>query len=617
MTDTSAVGLAYTRLEHSQGGVRRFMRRFARATLALTLLVGLCASSPAAQNTSPSYGGQAGVDRLVSGAEVGRAGGQLVVIQRAEPRTLNPVIAIDSPSKDVVWRTMADLIHINRETQQTEPALARSWAVSPDGRRFTLSLRRGVRFSDGDPFDADDVLFSFQVYLDEKMGSPQRDLLIVGGQPIAVRKLDQETVQVDLAEPYAAAERLFDAIAMLPRHLLEKPYKEGRLAEAWGLRAPAESFAGLGPFRFKEHLPGERIVLERNPFYWKADRAGNQLPYLDRIVFMFVPSEDAQAVRFQSGEADVTTRLSAANFAVLLRDQGNRNYELLDRGPGLDYTFLFFNQNNLAEKAPPALARKLGWFRQLSFRQAVSRAIDREGIVRLAYRGRATPLWGHVPPGNKLWVNRSLPRPGRSVEHARQLLQKSGFAWKADGTLVDPEGQPVEFTVVTSAGNTERIQIATIIQDDLKQLGMRVSVVTLELRALLDRLLTTHEYEACVLGLGGADGDPNSEMNVWLSSGNTHLWHPGQSQPATPWEAEIDVLMRRQLTTRDVQLRKRLYDRVQELVAQNLPIISLVSPSVLVGATKGLGNLRPTVLDHALWNVEEVFWRRRPPGAPQ
>jgi len=601
-------------------------KRLAGLTVALTLLAAVSGFSQAPQkpapssrdSRAPSFGGQASADRLVSAAEVGRSGGQLVVIERAEPRTLNPVIAIDIPSKDIVWRTMADLIHVNRETQQTEPALARSWSVSPDGRRFTLSLRRGVRFSDGDPFDADDVLFSFQVYMDEKVASPQRDLLIVGGQPIAVRKLDQETVQVDLAEPYAAAERLFNDIAMLPRHLLETPYKEGRLAETWGLRAPAEAFAGLGPFRFKEHVPGERIVLERNPYYWKVDRAGNQLPYLERIVFTFVPSEDAQAVRFQSGEADITTRLSAANFAVLLRDQGNRNYELLDRGPGLDYTFLFFNQNNLGEKAPQAIARKLTWFRQLPFRQAVSLAIDREGIVRLAYRGRATPLWGHVPPGNKLWVNRSLPKPGRSVENARQLLQKAGFAWKADGALVDKEGQPVEFTVATNVGNTERIQIATIIQDDLKQLGMRVSVVTLELRALLDRPLTTHEYDACVLGLGGGDGDPNSEMNVWLSSGNTHLWNPGQSQPATPWEAEIDVLMRRQLTTLDAQLRKRIYDRVQELVAQNLPLISLVSPSVLVGATKGLGNFRPTVLDHhALWNVEELFWRRRPSGAPQ
>jgi peptide/nickel transport system substrate-binding protein len=601
-------------------------KRLAGLTIALTLQAVVSGFSHAAQGPAapsrdsrvPSIGGRASADPLVSAAEVGRSGGQLVVIERAEPRTLNPVIAIDIPSRDVVWRTMADLIHVNRETQQTEPALARSWSVSPDGRRFTLSLRRGVRFSDGDPFDADDVLFSFQVYMDEKVGAPQRDLLIVAGQPIAVRKLDQETVQVDLAEPYAAAERLFDNIAMLPRHLLEKPYKEGRLAETWGVRSPAETFAGLGPFRFKEHVPGERIVLERNPFYWKTDRAGQPLPYLDRIVFVFVPSEDAQAVRFQSGEADITTRLSAANFAVLLREQERRNYELLDRGPGLDYTFLFFNQNDLTEKTLQAIARKLTWFRQLAFRQAVSRAIDREGIVRLAYRGRATPLWGHVPPGNKLWANRSLPKPGRSIEHARQLLQKAGFAWKADGALVDKEGQPVEFTVVTNAGNTERIQIATIIQDDLKQLGMRVSVVTLELRALLDRLLTTHEYDACVLGLGGGDGDPNSEMNVWLSSGNTHLWNPGQSQPATPWEAEIDVLMRRQLTTRDAQLRKRIYDRVQELIAQNLPVISLVSPSVLVGATKGLGNFRPTVLDHhALWNVEELFWRRRPSGAPR
>jgi len=560
----------------------------------------------------------ADTDWLVTRADVGRSGGQLIVIERAEPRTLNPVIAIDSPSKEIVWRMMADLIHINRETQHSEPALARAWTVSPDGRRFTLSLRRGVRFSNGDAFDADDVLFSFQVYLDEKVASPQRDLLIVGGQPIVLRKLDQFTVQVDLAEPYAVAERLFDGIAMLPRHVLDTPYKEGRLTQAWALGTPAQAFAGLGPFRFKEHQPGQQITLERNPFYWKTDRAGNHLPYLDRLVFLFVPSEDSQAVRFQSGEANVTTRLSATNFDVLSRDQGNRNYELIDRGPGLDYTFLFFNQNNLAEKGPAAIARKQTWFRQLAFRQAVSLTIDREGIVRLVYRRRATPLWGHVPPGNRLWVNQSLPKPARSVERARQLLRTAGFSWNAGGALLDKEGQAVEFTIVTSTGNTERIQIATIIQDDLKQLGMRVGVVTLELRALLDRLVMTSDYEACVLGLGGGDGDPYSEMNVWLSSGGTHLWNLGEREPATPWEAEIDMLMRRQLAVRDVQLRKRLYDRVQELVAQNLPIISLVSPNVLAGVTKGLGNLRPTIFDHhALWNVEELFWRGRPPGGPQ
>ena len=212
--------------------------------------------------------------------------------------------------------------------------------------------------------------------------------------------------------------------------------------------------------------------------------------------------------------------MSATNFDVLLRDQGNRNYELLDVGPGLEYTFLFFNQNDLAEKGPAAMPRaNRRWFRQLAFRQAVSLGDRSRSHRSLVYRGRATPLWGHVPPGNKLWVNRSLPRPAPFDRARAAAAAAAGFSWKADGTLVDHEGQPVEFTIVTNSGNAERIQIATIIQDDLKQLGMRVSVVTLELRAMLDRLLTTHDYEACVLGLGGGDGDPNSEMNVWLSSG--------------------------------------------------------------------------------------------------
>jgi peptide/nickel transport system substrate-binding protein len=176
----------------------------------------------------------------------------------------------------------------------------------------------------------------------------------------------------------------------------------------------------------------------------------------------------------------------------------------------------------------------------------------------------------------------------------------------------------VEFTIVTNAGNNERIGMATIIQEDLKQIGMNVHVVTLELRALVDRLLKTHDYDACVLGLGNGDANPSAEMNVWLSSGGTHLWHPEQSQPATPWEGEIDALMRRQLTTLDPAARKRLYDRVQELVAQNLPMIFLASPNVLVGANKALGNFRPAVLDHhTLWNVDELFWRQgRSSGTP-
>ena len=310
--------------------------------------------------------------------------------------------------------------------------------------------------------------------------------------------------------------------------------------------------------------------------------------------------------------------MSAETFGALSRSEATAPYKLFDLGAGLDYSFLFFNLNDVDAKTLPDAARRQAWFRQVAFRQAVSASIDRDAITRLVYRGRATPLWGHVPPGNKVWVNRSIPRPERSLASARRLLTAAGFTWRPDGAMVDARGDAVEFSIVTNAGNAERIGMATIIQEDLKQIGMSVHVVTLELRTVVDRILQTHDYDAAVLGLGGGDANPNAEMNVWLSSGGQHLWNPGQSRPSTAWEAEIDTLMRRQLTTVDAIERKRLYDRVQVLVAENLPLIFLVSPNVLVGAHRSLGNFRPAVLDHhTLWNVEELFWRqKRSSGTP-
>jgi peptide/nickel transport system substrate-binding protein len=546
---------------------------------------------------------------LTTAGEVGRHGGQLTLTLSAEPRTLNPVMVVDLPSREVIGQTIGDLIHINRETQRTEPALARSWVASPDGRRFTVTLRRGVRFSDGDPFDADDVVFSFQAYQDEKVQSPQRELLRVGGKPIGVRKIDQHTVQFDLAEPYAAVERLFENVAMLPKHRLEKRYLEGRLAEAWGLTAEPSQIAGLGPFRFKEYVSGQRIVLERNPHYWKVDRRRNRLPYLDQLVFLFVSSQDAQVLRFRAGEADVIARMGAENFASLASDQTTRGYVMKDLGPSLEYNFLFFNLNDLSDKHT-GIARKQRWFRDTAFRRAISAAIDREAIVRLAYRGRATPLSGHVSPGNRLWVNRQLPPPVRSPARAVELLRKAGFQTSKDRTLVDAAGEPVEFSILVSASNAILREAATIVQDDLKQIGVRVHVVPFEFRAMLDRILNTHDYEAAILTLGGGGDDPNAELNVWLSSGPQHLWQPSQAQPATPWEAEIDRLMRAQVSMLDPSARKRAYDRVQQIVADNLPFIFLVSPNVLVGSRTGLGNFRPVILNHhLLWNVEELFWR--------
>ena len=569
--------------------------------------------SVAHPRTSGSHNGPT-EELLPLRGEIGRAGGRLLVSLRAEPKTLNPLIAGDAPSRQAIGAMQADLIHINRATQLTEPALAKSWTVSNDGLTYTIKLREGLRFSDGHPVDSDDVLFSFQLYLDENVHAPQRDLLIVGGKPIVIRKVDSHTVVFELAKPYGAAERLFDGLAILPKHLLEQPYKQNKLDQQWPLSVAAAQIAGLGPYRLKEYVAGQRLVLERNPYYWKTDAKGTRLPYLDELNFLFVSSADAEVIRFQSGETDVIgiSRVGADSFSVLSRQ--TRGYTMTDAGPGLEYNFLFFNLNDLGAKASPDLARKQRWFANVKFRQAVSLAIDRQAIVRLVYQGRGAPLWGPVTPGNRRWQNTSLNNPVRSVDAARELLRAAGFSWKKESSgesmLVDPSGASVEFSIVTSSSNAERTKMATLIQDDLKQLGMHVQVVPLEFKSLLDRVLQTKEYDACVLGVANYDADPNSDINVWLSSGGSHFWNLGQTKPSTAWEAEIDQLMEKQLASRTFDERKRSYDRIQEIIRDNQPLIFLASPDILAGAKNTIGNFRPAILEpYVLWNVEQIYLR--------
>jgi peptide/nickel transport system substrate-binding protein len=570
-----------------------------------TLLLALCAPPISAffqQKDSKE-------ELLVLPGEIGRAGGRLVVSLRAEPKTLNPLISADASSREVIGAMQSDLVHINRATQLTEPALAKSWKISADGLQYTVVLRRGLKFSDGHPVDADDVLFTFQVYLDEKVHAPQRDLLILDGQPISLHKVGSQTIVFELPKPYAVAERMFDGCAILPKHLLEKPYQEGKIAQLGALTTLPNQWAGLGPFRLKEYVAGQRLVLERNPFYWKRDAQGNRLPYLDELVFLFVPNGDAQVLRFQSGETDLISRLGAENFSVLSRQPGN--YTVVDAGPGFEYNFLFFNLSDPPEKTPAEVQQKQKWFREVKFRQAVSAAADREAIVRLVYQGRGAPLWGLVTPGNRRWRDEELPHPARSLEKARALLKEAGFSWSAaggDSLLLDPAGKPVEFSIITQSSNSERTKMATLIQDDLKQLGMRVQVVPLESRSLLDRVTQTKEYEACVLGVVSPDADPNVDISVWLSSGGLHLWNPSEEHPATSWEAEIDRAIKAQMYARTFEQRKKLYDHAQEILWEYQPMIFLASPDILTGARKSVGNFRPAVLEpYVLWNVEQLY----------
>jgi peptide/nickel transport system substrate-binding protein len=535
----------------------------------------------------------------------GNYGGTLVTAQRSDPRSFNPVTALDISTRELISLMNADLIHINRKTGKTEPALAKDWEVSGDGLIYTVHLRSGLRFSDGHPMDADDVIFTFQVRLDEKIRSAQRDLLAINGTPIQIVKVDQYTVRFRLPIAYAAAERLFDGIVILPRHLLSKAYVTGQLPLAWQVETTRSEMAGMGPFRLKSYVSGQRVVLERNPYYWKTDSSGKRLPFLDEIVIHVIPTEDAQAIRFQSGELDVVNTLAADTFMVL-SGKGPSRQRVHDAGPGLEYSFLVFNMN---ERAPSAtLHRKQRWFKQLAFRRAVSAAIDRESLVRLVYRGLADSIDTPVTAGNPLWVNRHLRSSPRSLVRARKLLRDSFFSWK-NGVLIDRDGETVSFSILVSASSSPRSRMATIIQEDLRQLGMQVSIVSLDSRAVQDRILNRQDYEAALMALASGDTDPNSDMNVWLLNGTLRMWN--MSGGITDWEQEIDRMMRQQMITLDYRARKEIYDRVQELISEHLPITCLVSPHVLVGASAHVQRFQPAVLrPNVLWNADELYFER-------
>jgi peptide/nickel transport system substrate-binding protein len=388
----------------------------------------------------------------------------------------------------------------------------------------------------------------------------------------------------------------------------------GRFADSWTLSTAPAEIAGLGPFRLKSYSAGQQITLERNPHYWKTDSAGNRLPYLNEVKFLVAGSEDSQVLHFQAGDTAVINRMGAKNFAVLEKDQRRRGYELQDLGAGLETSVLVFNLGE-PPAGSPEIAACQTVLRRKSFRQAVSAAIDRAAIVRLAYQGRAAALAGPVAPGNRAWVNDKLPPPARSLDRARKLLADDGFQWK-NGALLDPAGKPVAFSILLSNTNAERHQMAAMLQDDLKPLGIRVHLDEIDFNSISERVQKTRRFEAALLSLATADADPNPDLAVYLSSGGNHLWNPQQKSPGSPWESEIDGLMRRQQVTLKYEERKRLFDRVQEIMAENQPMIPLVSPNILVGARRNLGNFRPALLEsYTLWNLDQLYWQIASSGA--
>ena len=509
------------------------------------------------------------------------ADGELRFCLRTDPKTFDPLLANEEASETIRYLTGGVLIRFNRVTQKLEPELAQSWKVLNSGKRIDFVLRSGIRFSDGTPFDAEDVLATFRRIGDPNLASAIADEFRSGAGQIKATSTGRYAVSISFSQPLPGVEYLFDQLSLSSS------------------RSAQKEKASLGPFFFADYKAGQYVLLRRNPNYWKADSGGKRLPYLDSVRLDIQSNRENEVLRFRRGELHFIDKLEPELFGRLQKEMPKA---VVDAGPSLDSEFMWFNQ--VSDAPIPDYKRK--WFQSQKFRRAISAASQRADMVRLAYHGYARAAAGPVSPSNHVWINSRVQPHAYDLQQARRLLEQDGF--RLDGqTLRDRGGAAVEFSLITNAGSKTRAQLGTLLQQDLKKIGIQVNFTPLEFQSLIERITKSQKYEACLLGFSNVELDPNAQMNIWLSSSTHHAWNPGQKSPATPWEAEVDQLMKKQATAADLRSRKAAFDRVQEIVSEQTPFVYLVHPNMLLAVSSSVANAAPSALPpHLYWNIEHL-----------
>lgn len=538
---------------------------------------------------------------------LGKRGGSLKVRVASPPQTFNYLKAADEASLIVAFYLMGGrLAEFDHDTGKYVPGVAAAWKQSDDGRTVEVTLRDGVKFSDGHSLTAEDVVFTFRALYDERTASPAfRDAMLIGGRQIEVAAVDSNHLRLTFPEVVAAPENYLSNLAVLPRHALEADFNQGKLRDAYGLDADPQSVVTAGAFAPSSAIPGESITLKRNPHYWKKDNAGTFLPYLDELVVEIVSDLNNATTRLKQGSLDICDRIRSGDYAALHSQPGQ--VRALDAGPGLHTDHLWFNLN------PTANPVKLAWFNDARFRRAVSHAIDRETLASVTLQGLATPLYGFVSPGNRAWAATDLQRTAYDLEKARTLLREAGFMVRGTADvpeLYDAKGNRIELTLIVPMESPPRVQMATVAQADLAKLGIKMQVAPIEFGELTRRTSQSFDYEAALVGTSISEPDPSSYTNILRSDSKSHPWHPKQAKPATDWEARIDQLVATQGSESNPERRRAVFREIQQILVEQLPVIPIVSRHLAAGSNQRVGNNRPSaILPYSLWNAEELFIR--------
>ncbi|OGX24874.1 MAG: hypothetical protein A3D10_00830 [Omnitrophica WOR_2 bacterium RIFCSPHIGHO2_02_FULL_48_11] len=536
-------------------------------------------------------------------------GGQLVLATTSDPKSFNDILAKETSSSLVTEQIFEGLTRTNVFTLKVEPNLAESWEISPDGRQWTFHLRRDVTWSDGVPFSADDVVFTFnELIYNPDIPSSARDIFSIEGKDFTVEKVDAYTVKFSLPVKFAPFLRGMGQ-AILPRHKLEKAVAEGTFNFTWGIDTDPAEIVGTGPYRLVEYRPGERLVFRRNPRYWKKSSTGDALPYIEKIIYLIVQNADTALLKFMDGELDYYG-LRGIDYPLLKPAEKKGNFLVYETGPAFGSNFITFNQNtgvNPKNQQPFVDPKKLKWFTNLNFRKAVAHAIDKKKIIDILMNGLGYPQDSSMSPSAGFFYNLQVVTYDYDLKKAKTILAEAGFIDRNnDGVIEDQDGHPVEFNLYTNSGANERMQIAAIIRHDLQKLGMKVNYVPLEFNSLVGKLTANFDWDAIILGLTGGV-EPHFGKNVWSSDAQLHMWFPQQKTPATGWERRIDEIFNQGVQELNEDKRKKLYDEFQVIVSEQLPLVYTVLDSSIFAVRNKFGNLKPSSYGGAFHNLDEIY----------
>lgn len=559
-----------------------------------------------------------GIDYLESQAPIGNFGGELIASTIGEgPKTFNPFNSKDNTSSTMAGVMFDGLLTTDPTTGQPAPKLAKSYSISPDGKTYTINLRRGVKWSDGKPITADDVVFTWRDIIFAGLGDTStRDSLVIDEKLPTVRKIDNYTVEFTTPEPYAPFIRMLST-SIAPKHYFLPAVKGG--AETFdrflGTTTAPKDIVVSGAFKLKEYVPAQRVVFERNPNYYEINKDKQKLPYLDRFIYLIVGDLNNEVLKFEAKELDVIS-LQGSKVARYKSLEAHSDFKLYNLGPATGTMYLSMNLNNRKGKNNKYYVNpiKQKWFQDLNFRQAVDYAIDRKNMVFNIANGIGEPLF--TPESlNSIYLNKNIKPYDKNLEKSRELLKKSGFYTKK-GKLYDKDGNRVEFDLYTNAGNTEREAIGVMVKQDLEDLGMKVNFKPIEFNSLVNKLVSTFDWDMVIMGLTGSPLEPNGGKNVWLSDGRLHMFNmrlpeEGKSK-ILPWEKELDDCFTKGALATKFQDRKKYYDKYQEIVYKYKPFIYIYSPVIIYAIRDKFKNIYPSGLNGIIYNIEEIYTDKSP-----